>query len=249
MSVKMLGAVALLALSVAAGRASSAEETAAVGQQEEPATVAAAGAGTAAAMPEAEARALLGRLTSAVQPAEHIAAFKELAQRKPKPLPAQVSTELLRSALLDEDAEVRREAALTIKALDDREGKKNLLAAALRPKVTEEVRTRAAEAIRRVDDPVVVGALITLVTNEIKSGVARLITPVEIQYIGGLVSLPIHLPEIELIKAEGTITYPAFIALKTIAQRDLGSDPNAWANWYANWKHLRDVRLRQEAGR
>jgi hypothetical protein len=193
----------------------------------------------------AELRSLLERLQRGAKPAERVAALKELGQAKPKPVPQEVSAELLRTTILDPDEEVRKEAALCIKDIGDEQGKRYVLATALGPKLSEEVRTRASLAIWRIDDPQLVGMIVRLVTSDIRSGTAMLVPPIETLYITGAVVLPIHLPEVELIKAEGLVVVPALSALRTIAQRDFGDNPAAWNKWFEDWKQIRDVRLKQ----
>lgn len=216
----------------------------------------AAPAATAVAGPTLAVNAVAEQLKTAAQPAARLAALKELARLKPQPVPGEVRGELLRAILLDDDAEVRKEAALVLKALDDQEGKRGLLAATLHPKVSLEIRARGAEAVRTLDDPILIGTIVRLVTMEVRAELAMespATRETRIFGVGGAsalipLDLPIKLPSVDLHKFEGVLVVPALGALRIIARRDLGDDSQAWNQWFENWKQIREVRLKQQDG-
>jgi len=204
---------------------------------------------TVAAVPAAPLSKVLEQLKTTAQPAARLAALRDLAQLRPQPVPGEVRGELLRAILLDGDAEVQKEAVLVLKALDDQEGKRNLLAVALHPKVSAEIRARGAEAIRTLDDPILIETIVRLVTMEVRAAFSAegpASRETAITSPNTPLRLPIKLPSVEIDKFEGVVVVPALGALKIIARRDLGDDPQAWKQWFENWKQIREVRIKPQ---
>lgn len=206
--------------------------------------------------PPKELPALLKTAKEAKDAAERQAALKVLRESRMSPVPAEVSARFFNSAMLDTSADVRKEAALAVKDLGDLQAKKFLANAVLHPKIEAKIRDQGNEALRLIDDPIIVGAFVALVTEELRVGSAFEVTAPQIIYITsgantnqalGQFNLPIELPNIELRSVQTSVAFYALSALRTISRRDLGNDPVAWAGWFQDWKQIRDVRLAQEA--
>ncbi|MBI3828249.1 MAG: HEAT repeat domain-containing protein [Planctomycetes bacterium] len=177
-------------------------------------------------------------------------ALKKLQETHFYPIPKEVSAQLFKSALDDKDEDVRKAASLAIKNLEDDDAKKFLAGAAVHPKIDETRRKHAAQAIRHVDDPGLIGAIVTMVSYDIRTGTATENVPVRFATISNPavpINLPIELPDIELRSVSTSLATYAVIALKEIARRDLGGDPKAWEKWFNDWKQVHDVRMAQEA--
>jgi len=176
---------------------------------------------------------------------ERADALKDLGASKLKPIPKEVSAELARSTLLDENEAVRKAGALAIQALDDKKVKEYVYSVAVHPAVADERHLNAADAIRWMDDPTVIGWMVETVTSEISAGVAKELTPPAVVTIGGAFNLPIQLPNIELQSVRGVIATRAYSALTRIAGRDVGA-PAGWRKWFEDYQRLREIRLREE---
>lgn len=184
------------------------------------------------------------------EPKERENALKKLQETHFYPIPKEVSAQLFKSAIDDKDEDVRKAASLAIKNLEDEDAKKFLVGAAVHPKIDEKRRKHAAQAIRRVDDPGVIGAIVTMVSYDVRTGTATENVPVRYAVISNPaipITLPIELPDIELRSVSTSLATYGVIALKEIARRDLGGDPKAWEKWFNEWKQVHDVRMAQEA--
>ena len=181
---------------------------------------------------------------------QRVAALKKLQVARLTPVPKEVSVCLFKSAVLDDAEEVRKEAAQSIKSLEDKEGMRFLAGGALHPNLEPKKRKRAAEAIRRIDHPAAVSYVIHHVTYNINTTAAIEPNPPETRAIVNPaipITLPIELPSLELRHIETSVVALAFSALRTISRRDFGNDPAAWGKWFGEWQHIRDVRLVREA--
>lgn len=202
-----------------------------------------------------ELPALLKTIDESAKEGERAEAIRKIGAAKFEKVPEDVSRRLFAAMLLDEGENVRKEAALAAKALDDVAAKKFVFKAALMPKVKAPVRARAAEALRRFDDPMVIEALIWHVTYTLRVGTATEVTPPKTIFITdggdinnplGLINLPIELPNIELRSVSTSVIVPATTALTAITRRNFGANPAAWQKWFEDYKKIREVRLAQE---
>ncbi|MCZ7647881.1 MAG: hypothetical protein M5U26_21925 [Planctomycetota bacterium] len=214
--------------------------------------------GPAPALDAAGVAKLLGSLKDGEKPAQRLEAVEGLLAAPPKPLPQGVSEQLFKSALFDEDEGVRAAAARAMDKLDDRLGMQFMFKGALHPQLKANIRQRAAEGIRALDRPEVIQALVSIVTEELRVGSATEVTPPQTIFISngldvnnplGNINLPIELPNLELRSVQTSVAVLALSALRTISRRDLGAAPDAWNKWFADWKHIREVRLAENAKR
>ncbi|MCW8133204.1 MAG: hypothetical protein KIS92_22860 [Planctomycetota bacterium] len=177
--------------------------------------------------------------------------LKRLAQTRFTPIPKDVSEQLLRSALVDDDENVRNAAVDAMHDLKDTNAKQSLVAAAVHPKLDEAKRKRAAQGVRRLDEPNLVAAIVTMVSYDIRTGTATEFTvPARTATISNPaipISLPVELPDVELRSVSTSIAVYGVIALREIARRDVGADPAAWKKWFEEWKQIHEVRMAQEA--
>lgn len=93
----------------------------------------------------------------------------------------------------------------------------------------------AIKALTVVGDKRVYELLLYYVTMEVRAGSSKLVR-MDRQFItggNGQLALPIDLPVLEIISAQGTIVIPARTVLKQITGQDLGRDVNAWKQWIA----------------
>ncbi|MCK6473227.1 MAG: hypothetical protein L6R28_15900 [Planctomycetes bacterium] len=202
-----------------------------------------------------ELPALLKTIDESQDASAKAEAIKKIGAAKFEKVPEDVSKRLFAAALLDEDENVRKEAALAAKALNDVATKRFVFKAALMPKVKAPIRARAADALRRFDDPMVIEALIWHVTYTLRVGTATEVTPPKTIFITdggdinnplGLINLPIELPNIELRSVSTSVIVPATTALSSITRRNFGANPAAWQKWFEDYKKIRDARLAQE---
>lgn len=202
-----------------------------------------------------ELEAVLASIRDSKQAEKRKESLTRLSSYKLKPIPKEVSDQLFKSAVLDGESSVRKAAAMAIKALDDNTAKQFLFNGALHPKVKANVRENARQAVRLMDDPALVEAIVSIVTLVLRVGTATELQPPQTIFITnglnvnaplGNINLPIELPNIEIKNVQTAVATYAVRALRTIAGRDLGRDPAAWKKWYENWKHIRQVRMDQE---
>jgi hypothetical protein len=202
-----------------------------------------------------ELAAHFNTLKEGQQPETRAASAKVFGRMSLRPIPEPLSRQMAASAVLDPDPEVRTAAAHAIRDLDDRLAKQLLFEAALNPKLDDGGRARGAEAIRVVDDPIVVTAIVRIVTAEIRLGIAQnpTINELFIRTPGPVtdgnpnlaILLPIQLPTLELSGAHGILAYHALGALRTISRQNFGGDKAAWENWHKNWLRMRSIREHQ----
>jgi hypothetical protein len=198
---------------------------------------------------------ILNSIRNGKEPAEKVEALRLLCLAKMDKIPHKLSEQLTRGVIEDGSPEVRKAAALAIKALGDQTAINLMLALGLNENMPATVRVRAAEGLRWVDDPLVCERIVRIATMTIRFGVATKVEPPQIIYITdggdvdnplGVINLPIELPNLELVSAQTSVAAYAGEMLKIIAQRDVG-DRMAWKNWLADWKRVRLARPEAQA--
>lgn len=222
----------------------------------------------------AELSTLITQIKNAKTDDESLAGLTRLGDTKFSPVPPEVSGVLVEQSILSESAAVRRSAAEVIKKLDDKNAMKVVFNGMLNEKWKPEQRKRGAEAMRFIDNPEMVHAMVELATLVLKVGTSQF-GGIETVFIkppdgntGGAtpqggnaaqengdahnaaitdaIRLPIELPTLELKVVNTAVAVYAVEAMKTFAKRDIG-DRMGWKPWFDDWKHIRDVRLAQAA--
>jgi len=200
----------------------------------------------AQALPASDLPATLKALAEGKETDERLAALGKLKQFQFKPIPKEVSAAVVRRVIDDKEDDVRKAAVQTIKEMEDEAAKDGLVAAAVHPRLDEGQRKHAAKAIRILDNVRMVGAIVTMVSYDVRTGTAIDFQPPRIRAIINPaipIFLPIDLPDIELRSVSTSIATYAVIALKEISRRDLGANSDAWKNWFEEWKQIREVRV------
>jgi hypothetical protein len=151
------------------------------------------------------------------------------------PLNEQTSKTLAYVSTHDPYVESRREACATIRKTGLDDAMRELLRYAQQDDIN--VRRAVAFALREIDDPRVLQSLVGSIpmpkvnaNNAEPTGIDK---PKYTLPTGpGGVNMPIYLPAQEVAGVAEDIDSPAAQLLKLIANKDLGSAPYTWANWY-----------------
>lgn len=151
------------------------------------------------------------------------------------PLTEQAAQTLAWTAVYDAFPEVRREACVTIRQIQDDRAIREVLKYGLAQDPA--VRRSAALALREIDDPRALAALVRAIPGP--SVTANVALPN--QYVdSGLMlpigpagaRMPIYLPRTEVSGVATDIGSPVTDLLKLIAGKDFGNLPFAWVNWF-----------------
>ena len=142
------------------------------------------------------------------------------------------------SAIYEPDADARSAAVELIKARKDPVAARAILDTWKSAfddvglgATNEGVRKAAVAAMRDVGDKRVFQALLYYAMLEMHSGSA---TPVRVDTVaikGKGINLPIDLPVVDLISAEGTIIVPAMGSLRQATGQDFGRNFEKWKEW------------------
>jgi len=151
------------------------------------------------------------------------------------PLTEQAAQTLAWTAVHDKYAEVRREACVTIRQLQDDRAIREVLRYGFAQE--SNVRLAAACALREIDDPRALAALVRgIPTPSVTANVTAPNQPLQPSYtlpVGPYgARMPIFLPQSGVTGVASDIGSPFADLLKLVAGKDFGNLPVAWINWY-----------------
>jgi hypothetical protein len=144
------------------------------------------------------------------------------------------------SAVYDPDSAVRTAAIQSIKQSKDPYAEAAILNAWKAafdnsgiPTVNEEQRKAAVAAMHDIDDKRVFQVLVWYATLELRAQTGTLARVDQVAIKGQGINLPIDLPAIDIISAEGNIAIPALSSLKQATGQDFGHNMDRWNAWLA----------------
>jgi hypothetical protein len=147
------------------------------------------------------------------------------------------------SAVYDPDGAVRTAAIQAVKQSKDPFAEAAILNAWKAsfdnsgiPTVNEDQRKAAVAAMHDIDDKRVFQVLVWYATLELRAQTGTLVGVNQVAIKGAGINLPIDLPAIDIVSAEGTIAVPALGSLKQATGQDFGHNLDKWNAWLAEKK-------------
>lgn len=144
------------------------------------------------------------------------------------------------SAIFDPDEKVRKATAAMIKSRKDLAAEREVLETWKTSfdesgvlDVNETRRKASVAAMREIGDKQIFQALVWYAQLELRAGSAQTVRVDTVNIRGQGINLPIDLPVLDLVSAQGNIVVPAMTSLKQATGQDFGRNFGKWNEWIA----------------